>query len=374
MSAVFIACVHRHELLVWASNDHSVSSGAFKNASYNIILLKTKSTMTTIIKEPNASIDDHLLLRPFKKQRRSITLVSRELRYEEISSFEDGGIDDRTFNGDDETGSVSDSSIQTPPHKKQREETIIDNVMDLFEEYEEASLALQCKYREKAKQGSASNNKKSQQKLTNEKLKCLLFKVLTLFVQSESRLRGENHDERVNLSLRVQQILLDEEDKTLGDIMIECKNILLTKKDLFPPRSIAIPTGFSPIVDYAASMAPKNLSFVDAGKRQARATKSLRKTIQRLSKAANALLEKRMSFITSDHSDEEDEAFKTRLECAEGTRDILSMWSHLLELSDEPATQDQLEVLEGVLDDVRDRRCCIDDIIWNLALFFDKMG
>lgn len=331
--------------------------------------------MTTIIKEPNASIDDHLLLRPFKKQRRSVTLVSRELiRYEEIPSFEDGGIDDRTFNEDDETGSVFDSSIQTPPRKKQREEAIIDNVMDLFEEYEEASLALQCKYREKAKQGSANNKKKSQQKLTNEKLKCLLFKVLMLFVQSESRLRGENHDERVNLSLRVQQILLDEEDETLGDIMIECKNILLTKKSLFPPRSIIIPTGFAPIVEHAPSMESKHLSFIDRGKRQARATKSLRNTIKHLSKTANALLEERMSFITSDHSDEDDEAFKTRLECAEGARDILSMWSLLLELSDEPANQDQLDVLEGVLDDVYDRRCCIDDIIWNLALFFDKLG
>lgn len=176
---------------------------------------------------------------PSKRQKRSSSPIKGRYQDDVTDECTLGGIEDHVDNQDDDEEDDDDSILC------ERERSLLDHVLAIYEQYEEDSLVEQSHLRFKLTTSCGLAKIDSlQKKLADEKVKCSLFKVLTLLLQSDSsRLKGPDHAQRIDLMLQVKRIVLDHDLYTVKDVKRRFTCLFSSlRRDLFPPFSIVIST------------------------------------------------------------------------------------------------------------------------------------
>lgn len=175
---------------------------------------------------------------PSKRQKRSSSLTKGRYQDDVTDECTLGGIEDHVDTQDDDEEDDDDSILC------EREGSLLDHVLAIYEQYEEESLVEQSHLRLKLTTCGPAKADSLQKGLTDEKVKCSLFKVLTLLLQSDSsRLKGPDHAQRIDLMLQVKRIVLDHDLYTVKDVKCKFTSLFSSlRRDLFPPFSIFVPT------------------------------------------------------------------------------------------------------------------------------------
>jgi hypothetical protein len=278
---------------------------------------------------------------PAKRQKRSVSpppiLV---LPHDEASSL--GGIEDNYDNYED--------GEEESPVNLQREEALLDRVLSIYEQYEEDSLVKQSRFRSKLTTCNISKAGCIKQKLQEEKIKCCLFKVLTLLLQSGSRLRGHTHEDRVDLIRQVKQVLLDQEVYSVGELKSRFALVLaVLRRDMFPPCSISLPTSVG-IKDGSHSVVPPKPSALLSQKKLNQQTL---RWMNRLQEAAKESIQDRLVHGDWQQSKDEEDSW-------ENMREVWHVWLQF------PAKSDsQLAVWQETLQHGGN----LNSLLWNLAYY-----
>ncbi|KAI2503758.1 hypothetical protein MHU86_10652 [Fragilaria crotonensis] len=91
-----------------------------------------------------------------------------------------------------------------------KEEALLDDVLAIYDKYEEDALVEQNRLRCKLTTCSKNKVASLQAQLSDAKIKCSLLKVLTLLLQSDSsRLKGRLHADRMELMQQVERVLVN---------------------------------------------------------------------------------------------------------------------------------------------------------------------
>jgi hypothetical protein len=151
---------------------------------------------------------------PSKRQKRSSSPIKGRYQDDVTDECTLRGIEDHVDNQDDDEEDDDDSILC------ERERSLLDHVLAIYEQYEEDSLVEQSHLRFKLTTSCGLAKIDSlQKKLADEKVKCSLFKVLTLLLQSDSsRSKGPDHAQRIDLMLQVKRIVLDHDLYTVKDV------------------------------------------------------------------------------------------------------------------------------------------------------------
>jgi hypothetical protein len=235
---------------------------------------------------------------PSKRQKRSPS--PNKGRYHDEGNDEStlGGIEDHVDSLDDDEEDDDDSYLC------KREGSLLDHVLAIYDQYEEDSLVEQSHLRLKLTTCGLAKVESLQTRLADAKIKCSLFKVLTLLLQSDSsRLKGPDHAQRIDLMLQVKRIVLDHDLYSVKDVKSKFTCLFSSlRRDLFPPFSIVIPTtaaittAASPGVSDPASSGP-SLELDQLALNQ----ETLR-VMTRLEEAAKKSLEQRLAEGEGQHS------------------------------------------------------------------------
>mmetsp|Transcript_19263 Transcript_19263/g.28502 ORF Transcript_19263/g.28502 Transcript_19263/m.28502 type:complete len:289 (+) Transcript_19263:156-1022(+) len=229
----------------------------------------------------------------------------------------------------------------------EREEQLLDHVLALYENYEEDSLFQQSKIR--LQMSSSISGEKTEALLKNlkdEKAKCSILKVLTLLLQTESRLKGSNHVERMDLIKRVKTILSvagNKSTKRLKKFFVQF--FTFRQETLFPPSSIFVP----------------KRCFLDSGKSDC------------LVKIDEAQLIRRTNALTSLLEEASRKVMQHRLEQENYSNEEEQDWDNMSEiwhawLQFSPRSFDQLAIWEESLRD----GIKVDSLLWNLAFYLSQ--
>lgn len=266
-----------------------------------------------------------------KRQKRSLS--PPPLFDDETSSL--GGIEDHYDYEEDEE---EEGDLE-------REETLLDRVLSIYEQYEEDSLVQQSRLRSKLSTCGISKICMIKNRLQDEKVKCGLFKVLTLLLQSDSRLRGSSYQERVDLMRQVKHVLQARESYTLAELKSRFVLIFSSlRKDLFPPCSIIAPASTATLPqDIETQLDHKSL------------VQETRKTMTRLDQAANEALQQRLR--DSNYSQVEGEEW-------ESMREVWYVWLQFSIKSIE-----QMAVWQETLAHCEN----VEMLLWNLAFCLSMM-
>lgn len=241
----------------------------------------------------------------------------------------------------EETGECEQGNLE-------QEEELLDDVLALYEKFEEDSLFEQSKIRLKI--SSSIPNEKIEthvKNLKDEKAKCNLLKVLTLLLQTESRLRGSTHIERMELMRRVKAFLPNaangsESVKSLKTCFVHF--LTLRQETLFPPRLISVPE-----------------CFLDPGKIDCPAEIDEAQLIRK-TKALTSLLEE-SSHKAMQHRLEQENYSEQEEENWDNMSEIWHAW-----LQFNPKSLDQLAIWEESLRDGYK----VDSLLWNLAFYLSQ--
>jgi hypothetical protein len=263
---------------------------------------------------------------------------------EELSSL--GGVEDQ-YDPNHEEEEVFDIS--------RCEEVLLNRVIQVYERFEEDSLLSQSKLRSEMTSRGRLQRQSIENQLRDEKLKCSILKVLTLVLQTGSRLKGSSPQERIDLKRRVKHLLNDHSQTSLDQLKAHFVHIMTSREiELFPPRSVSIPSPPpSPVpenMDSSSSDSPAHISGL------VHQTERVMKFLERSSKAS---LERRL--VKSDWQsslDEEEE------EDWEGMHDVWYAWLHF-----PPKSTEQVAVWEETLEGQLHRRETLDSLLWNLAYY-----
>jgi hypothetical protein len=239
------------------------------------------------------------------------------------------------------------------------EQKLCENILSLLEEVEEESLVKQSRIRTNLKQKHNSNTSCGQA-LANEKLKSGISKVLILILQSPTLLGRHGKERYKSLSL-IECLVKEDWDIEIVDFVEEIRAVLRCTFD-FPPRFIFLPDTSS-CESAAAASAPKQLCF-DLQLRRNKLTEKSRSVLASLSKHTQDLLQKRLESLG-----DEDNLPTTPLETIEGIRDILCLWTEMVEKFSPAAELDDqaLELYEDAL--LKARSTSIDSMLWNFVFY-----
>lgn len=228
------------------------------------------------------------------------------------------------------------------PENLESEEDLLDHVLGLYEIYEEESLYRQSKLRYLlSSQNTGNKCVKREKNLKDEKSKLILLKVLTLLLRTESRLKGSNHAERMDLMQRFKHCLSNAREQSLEKIKSFFVQLCTAREEpIFPPCSITVPH--------------VSLRMAESGSREIDESELIRKTFEwmtLLEESSKKALQKRLEH--GNYSENEEDEW-------ENARDVWNVW-----LQFTPTSPNQLAVWEESLQDGKN----VDDILWNLAFY-----
>mmetsp|Transcript_30032 Transcript_30032/g.45543 ORF Transcript_30032/g.45543 Transcript_30032/m.45543 type:complete len:288 (+) Transcript_30032:337-1200(+) len=230
----------------------------------------------------------------------------------------------------------------------EREEKLLDKVLALYEQYEEDSLFQQSTIRFQI--SSSQSDVKTEVLLNNledEKAKCNILKVLTLLLQSESRLRGSTHLERMGLLRRVKAFLLEAGYHSLNRLKKSFVNFFTSRQEtLFPPSAVFVPNCFPTSLgnNYPAAIEESQL------------IRKTRELISCLRDASKKAIQQRLEQENFSEMEEQD---------WDNMSDVWNAW-----LQFKPISSNQLAIWEESLRDGDN----IDSLLWNLALYLSQEG
>lgn len=275
--------------------------------------------------------------RPTKRQKRPVTPPALfHVEDDEASSL--GGVEDHYS---------CDYKDEEEDHSQDREheENLLDRVLLIYDQYEEDSLVEQSRLRSKLSPCGHSKIESLKKKLHKEKIKCSLFKVLTLLLQSESRLKGLAHEERMDLMRQVKRVLLDNELYSVGELKSKFTLIFASLgSGMFPPPSVFIPTSHG-------CSAPSCVQTPHIDQRKlSQETHSL---MTRLEQSANKSLQQRLIQGDYQHSKDEGEDW-------ESMHEVWNVWLQFPAKSSEQLAvwRETLQSSEG-----------LGSLLWNLAYY-----
>ena len=196
-----------------------------------------------------------LQARPAKRRKLSVTTNANTNQDEEVSSGTSSGSSALGGIEDHQSESEDDSDDEDDPKTCQKEEALLDDVLAIYDKYEEDALVEQNRLRCKLTTCSMKKAAALQAQLSDAKIKCSLLKVLTLLLQSDSsRFKGRLHADRMELMQQVEGVLLN--------INLYCVNTLKRKfvllfaslrRDLFPPSTIVVPSSIRTLSNHPCS-------------------------------------------------------------------------------------------------------------------------
>jgi len=221
------------------------------------------------------------------------------------------------------------------------EEELLDNVSMLHEQYEADSLVRRSSMRAQSNSLSATKRKRFLDKnLEDEKIRCSLLKVFTLLLQTESRLRGSAHLERMKLMQQVKRVLCYADQYSIGKLKECFIKFCTSRKTLFPPHSICVPSSFT--------------SEIETEREESDLSSLISKTLHLMSSmedASKRALEKRL---------EQEDYSQISGEDWENIREVWFVW-----LQFTPRSSNQLAVWEESLDGQQ----TVNSLLWNLSFY-----
>lgn len=296
-----------------------------------------------------------LQARPTKRRKLSVTADARTNQDDEVRSSTSSG--SSTLGGieDHQSDSEDDSDDDDDPKTCQKEEALLDDVLAIYDKYEEDALVEQNRLRCKLTTCSKNKAASLQAQLSDAKIKCSLLKVLTLLLQSDSsRLKGRLHADRMELMQQVERVLVNINLYSVNSL--KRKFVLLfasLRRDLFPPSTIVVPTSIRTLSNHpCASSVPIDQQSLN------------RETIlamSHLEELANKHLQQRLadgnyqsSIMPSRVGDEEND------QDWESMREVWNVWLQF------PAScHQQFEIWQETLA-CNDR---LSSLLWNLAYY-----
>jgi hypothetical protein len=240
------------------------------------------------------------------------------------------------------------------------EQKLSENILSLLEEVEEESLVKQSRIRINLKQ--KHNKEICTQALANEKLKSGISKVLILILQSPTLL-GRLGKERYKSLRLVEDLIKEGWDIEIVNFVDKVRDVLRCSFD-FPPRFIFLADSSE---SSAAASTPKQLCF-DLQLRRNKLIEKSHSLLASLSKSTQGLLQKRLESLG-----DEGNLPTTPLETIEGIRDILCVWTEIVQKFS-PASQLDDQALELYGDALLEARTTsIDSMLWNFVYYISTM-
>mmetsp|Transcript_28152 Transcript_28152/g.46622 ORF Transcript_28152/g.46622 Transcript_28152/m.46622 type:complete len:293 (+) Transcript_28152:217-1095(+) len=273
-----------------------------------------------------------------KRQKRSVS--PPPLFIDETSSL--GGIEDHNDENEDEE--------EESPHNLQREEALLDRVLSIYEQYEEDSLVKQSHFRSKLTSCGLSKIGTFKKRLQQEKIKYSIFKVLILLLQSDIRLKGHTHQDRVDLIRQVRRVLLDQEVYSVEELKSRFTLLFaVLRRDMFPPCTILLPGTISTACMGHHTSPPLN---------QEKLNQETQRWMNRLQEAAKESLQDRLVHGDFQQSKDEEESW-------ENMREVWHVW-----LQFQATSNVQLAVWQETLQHGGN----LDSLLWNLAYYLSMDG
>lgn len=240
------------------------------------------------------------------------------------------------------------------PQMLNREDALLDRVLSVYEQYEEDSLVKQSRFRAKMTACGLAKSRTFKKKLQDEKIKCNLFKVLTLLLQSRSRLRGHTHEDRVELIRQVKQALLDEEVYSVEELKGRFTLLFaVLRRDMFPPCSILVPSTTESTASLKVDQKPASPPLT-----QKKLNQQTERWRTRLQEAAKDSLQERLSQGDWQQSNDQEESW-------ESMRDVWHVW---LQFPAKSAAQ------LGIWQETLQHGGNLNSLLWNLAFYLSMEG
>ena len=288
------------------------------------------SQMNTVVEEK--------LIRQAKRQKRCVSPEQDDGEYSSI-----GCVEDYLSEIDDEE--CADTIIRAEEHLRNSVLGVRDSVLGVLQDKEEESLVTQSRLRSKVCESENQRKTCLRQALADEKLKYGISKVLSLIVQSQTIL-GRLTEERKNGLVLIERFIEHHWDDGVGVLILEFHTVL-RHSFVVPPQLIYLPT---PVQMPTTASKPK---------KRTQSMEQSRSVLTTLSDTTQDVLRKRLESPCNDE-------ITAQLEAIEGVRDILQVWTDLVQRSSS-LDEETLELYRDALQQAQS--ASVETVLWNFVYY-----